>query len=205
MGLLYHFSYSWCESISIRTSNPSRTQQSLLFPSFLSFPSISLCWNKEAKRSQCAKRSPSPMAFVDGLSERWDSKPPLNDWMNGFYFRGGNPWNRKIESIWVRVRLTVFFHSERMKQYDLFDKPLNGLYALTTAGGIRLGFALLLFVGSILCIVIATAISMFCAKTYSTTLDRTAITVNPFISDRVLFSVDIVVINKACGGIHCCF
>lgn len=68
-----------------------------------------------------------------------------------------------------------------------------------------MGFALLLFVGSILCIVIATAISVFCAKTYSTTLDRTAITVNPFISDRVLFSVDIVVINKACDGIHCCF
>lgn len=91
-----------------------------------------------------------------------------------------------------------------MKQYDLFDKPLNGLYALTTVGGIRMAFASLLSVGSILCIVIATAISVFCAKSYSTTLERTAITVNPFISDRVIFSVDIVIINKACEGIHVC-
>lgn len=67
-----------------------------------------------------------------------------------------------------------------------------------------MAFASLLSVGSILCIVIATAISVLCAKSYSTTLERTAITVNPFISDRVLFSVDIVIINKACEGIHVC-
>lgn len=89
-----------------------------------------------------------------------------------------------------------------MKQYDLFDKPLNGLYALTTVGGIRMLLALFLFVGSLLCIVISTVVTILYARSYSTNLERTAITVNPFINGTVLFSVDVVIINKACDGIR---
>ena len=106
-------------------------------------------------------------------------------------------WKAPIE-LWRLSKLSLFF--VKMKQFDIFDKPLIGLYTKTAQGG--LGSAIwkwwLLVSLFILAVSVCTAIVTFCIVP-AESVETSVRTRNSFLQSTIM-SMDIFIQNSLCDG-----
>lgn len=106
-------------------------------------------------------------------------------------------WIAPIE-LWRWSKLSLFFVN--MKQFDIFDKPLIGLYTKTAQGGLgsaiwKCWFLVSLF---ILAVSVCTAIVTFCIVP-AESVETSVRTRNSFLQSTIM-SMDIFIQNSLCDG-----
>ena len=85
-----------------------------------------------------------------------------------------------------------------MKVYDLFDKPLNGLYVRTNKGGIRGVLFSFCCTGSLLSFALALLVALLSVRSLYNNNEHNAVAVRSFLNSSVQFNVDIVINNRSC-------